>query len=139
MNKASWVCLSIAIFLFGVAGFAQRSAEPAAARASAPKKSTPAKTSQSPAAPVSSHPTNAAADHNAVIKRYCGTCHTDARKPGGLSLASFDAARAADNAEVAERVIRKLQAGMMPPPGSPRPDVATQQAILRSLETTIDT
>src|SRR5262245_23626964 len=131
MNKASWVCLSVAVFLLGAAGrigLAQRPADPATSnsQASAPappqtsathKPATEGATTPKAPAPVSSHATNtAAADHNAVIKRYCVTCHTEARKPGGLSLASFDAARAAENAEVAERVIRKLQAGMMPPP-----------------------
>src|SRR5436190_17282260 len=136
MNKASWACLGIAVFLLGAAGrigHAQRPAGPAPAKASAP--SAPQK---APApAPVSAHASTSAADQNAVLKRYCVTCHTEARKPGGLSLASFDVAHAAENAEVAERVIRKLQAGMMPPPGMPRPDAATQQAMLTSLETTI--
>jgi hypothetical protein len=73
-----------------------------------------------------------------VIRRYCVTCHSDARKTGGLSLASFDVGHAAQNAEVAEKVIRKLQAGMMPPPLSPRPDAPTQVALVNALETTID-
>jgi hypothetical protein len=89
--------------------------------------------------PVSSHgPATAAADHNAVIKKYCGTCHNDKAKIGGLSLASFDVTRAAHDAEVAERMIRKLQAGMMPPPGVQRPDPATYTALISALETTID-
>ena len=137
MKKASWVCLGVAVFLLEAAGrigHAQRPAGPASSKAAAPTapQKAPAPT------PVSAHASTSAADHNAVIKRYCVTCHTEARKPGGLSLASFDVAHAAENAEVAERVIRKLQAGMMPPPGMPRPDAATQQAILTSLETTID-
>jgi hypothetical protein len=89
--------------------------------------------------PVSSHgPAAAATDHNAVIKKYCGTCHNDKAKIGGLSLASFDVGRAAQDAEVAERMIRKLQAGMMPPPGVQRPDPATYAALISTLETTID-
>ena len=89
-------------------------------------------------APVAAHAASATPDFNAVVKRYCATCHTDARKPGGLSLASFDVARAADRAEIAEAMIRKLQAGMMPPPGSPRPDAATYAALISNLETTVD-
>ena len=89
-------------------------------------------------APVAAHSASATPDFNAVVKRYCATCHTDARKPGGLSLASFDVARAADRAEIAEAMIRKLQAGMMPPPGSPRPDAATYAALISNLETTVD-
>jgi hypothetical protein len=89
--------------------------------------------------PVSSHGPAAAADHNAVIKKYCGTCHNDKAKIAGLSLANFDVARAAQEAEVAERMIRKLQAGMMPPPGMQRPDPAAYAALISALETTIDT
>ena len=88
--------------------------------------------SKAPATPTAS------TDHNAVIRRYCVGCHSDARKTGGLSLATFDVTHAAQNAEVAEKVIRKLHAGMMPPPLSPRPDAATQAALVTTLETTID-
>jgi cytochrome c551/c552 len=79
-----------------------------------------------------------AADHNAVVRRYCVTCHNDTRKTGGLTLSAFDVARAADNAEVAEKMIRKLQAGMMPPPGSSRPDPAPHASLVAALETTVD-
>ena len=88
--------------------------------------------------PAAAHPASTTPDFNAVVKRYCATCHTEARKPGGLSLASFDMARAADHTEIAEAMIRKLQAGMMPPPGSPRPDAATYAALISNLETTVD-
>ena len=90
-------------------------------------------------APTTATAANASADHNAVIRRYCVTCHNDTRKTGGLSLAAFDVAHAAQNTDVAEKVIRKLQAGMMPPPLAPRPDAATQTALVTTLETTIDT
>src|SRR5262249_2256530 len=66
-------------------------------------------------APVAAHPATATPDFDAVVKRYCATCHTEARKPGGLSLASYDVAKAADHAEITEAMIRKLRAGMMPP------------------------
>src|SRR5215213_933163 len=79
-----------------------------------------------------------APDHNAVIRRYCVTCHSDARKTGGLSLAAFDVGHAAQNTAVAEKVVRKLQAGMMPPPLAPRPDAATQASLIAALETTVD-
>ncbi len=120
------------------AGIAQQAApapaKPVQAPAAAPRTPKgPAKTA--PATPAA----NASApDHNGVIRRYCVSCHSDARKTGGLSLASFDVSHAAQNAEVAEKVIRKLQAGMMPPPLSPRPDAATQAALITALETTVD-
>jgi hypothetical protein len=79
-----------------------------------------------------------AQEQNAVLRRYCSTCHNDKSKTGGLSLASFDVARAAQHTEVAEKMIRKLQAGLMPPPGVPRPDAATYAALAAALETTVD-
>jgi hypothetical protein len=105
-------------------------------------------TTQKPA-PVSSHAVQTPApkataaapvDHNAVLRRYCVTCHNEKRKDQvmGLALENFDVAKAAQHPDVAEKIIRKLQAGMMPPPGAARPDAATLAAITTSLETTVD-
>jgi hypothetical protein len=88
--------------------------------------------------PVASHPSAPAPDQNAVIRRYCVGCHNEKTKSGGLSLAAFDVAAAAANAEVTEKVIRKLQAGFMPPPLAARPDPATYGALIRALEHTVD-
>lgn len=79
----------------------------------------------------------APADHTAVVQRYCIGCHNEKRLSGGLSLASFDVAHAADQAEVTERIIRKLQAGMMPPPGASRPDPDTYAALITALESRV--
>ncbi len=72
------------------------------------------------------------------MKRYCAGCHSDRAKAGNLSLSSFDIAKAGPEADVAERMIRKLQASMMPPPGMPRPEPAVYQAFIHSLENTVD-
>ena len=75
---------------------------------------------------------------NAVLKRYCVGCHNDKLKTGGLSLEAFDVSRAAEHAETSEKVIRKLQAGLMPPPLAARPDAATQKTLIAAVETTVD-
>jgi hypothetical protein len=75
---------------------------------------------------------------DAVIRRYCVRCHNDRRLRGNLSLESFQTASAYQNAEVAEKMIRKLRAAMMPPPRSPRPGGDTLQALVELLETRID-
>jgi hypothetical protein len=82
----------------------------------------------------------AAETHNAVIKQYCVTCHNERRKStvNGLSLETFDIAKAGQHADVAEKMIVKLQAGMMPPPGARRPDPAVHTALINALETTVD-
>jgi hypothetical protein len=76
---------------------------------------------------------------NALVATHCSTCHDDEGKTGGLSLQSFDAAKVEQNAEVAEKMIRKLRAGMMPPATvKDRPDAATLNAFAASLEARID-
>jgi mono/diheme cytochrome c family protein len=73
-----------------------------------------------------------------TIKQYCAGCHSDRGKAGDLSLAGFDVARATDHPETAEKIIRKLRAGMMPPAGSRRPDDAVLQDLRGALETRLD-
>ncbi|PYQ81621.1 MAG: hypothetical protein DMG03_19490 [Acidobacteria bacterium] len=75
---------------------------------------------------------------NQLVGQYCATCHSDKTRAGGLSLAAFDAAKVVENANVAEKMIRKLRAGMMPPPQARRPDAATIQSFYETLENTID-
>lgn len=79
-----------------------------------------------------------AQDLTAVVGTYCTQCHNDKVKRGDLSLTTFDVAKAGENAAVAERMIRKLQASMMPPPGTKRPDPVTYAALINTLETRVD-
>ncbi len=74
----------------------------------------------------------------ALVKQYCVTCHNDKSKAGTLSLAAFDPAHLADNAVVAEKMVRKLRAGMMPPAGARRPDEATLTAFAQAMEVELD-
>ena len=75
---------------------------------------------------------------NSVIQTVCVRCHNDTRRAGSLSFLEFDATQAPANAETAEKMIRKLRAGMMPPPGIRRPDEATMTAMVEELETRVD-
>src|SRR5262245_11083070 len=70
---------------------------------------------QTPSAPASP------SAHEAVIKTYCVTCHNDRARTGALSLEHASLATAPREAEMWEKVIRKVRSGMMPPPGLPRP------------------
>jgi hypothetical protein len=79
-----------------------------------------------------------AESQTATVKQYCVTCHNDRAKAGGLSLASFDAGAAADHGPTAEKMIRKLRAGMMPPAGARRPADTTLLDLAAALETRID-
>jgi hypothetical protein len=73
-----------------------------------------------------------------VVQQYCIGCHSEKGKAGGLSLVSFDPSQPDQSAETAEKMIRKLRLGMMPPPGARRPDAATLTALVTGLETKID-
>ena len=77
-------------------------------------------------------------EQNRVVGQFCLRCHNDANPTAGLSLESFDVARADESAEIAEKMIRKLQAGMMPPPPLRRPDQATVNALVTTLAGRID-
>src|SRR5262245_36098661 len=80
----------------------------------------------------------AADGSNALIREYFVACHNDRARTGGLSLASFDAAGAADHADVSEKIVRKLRTGLMPPPGARQPAPGVLAALAASLETRID-
>lgn len=73
-----------------------------------------------------------------VIEQYCGSCHNNDDLKGELSFDNFTAANAGQQAEIAEKVVRKLRTGMMPPAGFDQPDAATRMALVTALETTLD-
>ncbi|MEX2467380.1 MAG: DUF1592 domain-containing protein [Gemmatimonadota bacterium] len=75
---------------------------------------------------------------NEVVDQYCVRCHSERRLTGNLSLEDFDVATPEENAEIAERVIHKLRAGMMPPAGSRRPPEDSLSLLVTTLETTLD-
>jgi mono/diheme cytochrome c family protein len=73
-----------------------------------------------------------------VFNQYCVTCHNQRLHTAGLALDTLDAATPSANADVWERVIGKLRAQSMPPPGRPRPDTATYRSVATTLERDID-
>src|SRR6185369_13203185 len=74
-----------------------------------------------------------------LLTQYCTTCHNSKAKVAGLALDGTDLlAHVSQNAEVFERVVRKLRAGMMPPPGAPRPDPAVLQTLASGFEAELD-
>jgi hypothetical protein len=74
----------------------------------------------------------------AVLNQYCITCHNEKTKTAGLMLDKLDYAHPGPNAEIWEKVVRKVRAGMMPPGGAPRPDRATMDAFAAKLENELD-
>ncbi len=80
-----------------------------------------------------------AAAQRALLDQYCVTCHNDRTKRANLSLEKLDlTAHVSDNPQFWEKVVRKLRAGVMPPPGVRRPDLAAYTGLTEWLETQID-
>jgi len=77
-------------------------------------------------------------ERRALLDRYCVTCHNDRLKTANLSLQGRDLTRVADQADVWEKVIRKLRAGAMPPPDVPRPPLVEYEGLRDFLEGEID-
>src|SRR5690606_25222752 len=78
-------------------------------------------------------------EHRAALGQYCFDCHNDVEQVADLSLESLDVAAIGDAQETWEKVVRKLSAGMMPPPdGGPRPDAATYGRLVGFLERELD-
>jgi hypothetical protein len=73
-----------------------------------------------------------------VIQHTCLSCHNDVTRKGNLSLKGYDVDSAYQNLETSEKMIRKLRAEIMPPPGSKRPGGDTLVALTETLEQVID-
>ncbi len=80
----------------------------------------------------------APAAEKALLSQYCVGCHNQKLKSAGLALDNVDVAQTGDNAEVWEKVVRKLRAGMMPPLGARRPDPVAFESFLQGLEGQLD-
>ena len=73
-----------------------------------------------------------------IIQQYCVLCHNDVILQAGMSLQHFDVNRPEMNPVLAEKMILKLRAGMMPPQEAPKPDKETLQLLAKSIETKLD-
>jgi cytochrome c553 len=124
--RPSWL-LAIGALTAGVSGVW------AATESAAPRR---------PGLPIAAHPQTSSSatldPAQSLVTRTCVSCHNDRMQSGGISLATFEVARASERAEIAEKMIRKLRAGQMPPAGSRRPDDAALTALADALEANVD-
>jgi hypothetical protein len=79
-----------------------------------------------------------APSHVAVIEEYCLSCHDEDHKKGDLSLEAVASQDIDQHPEIWEKVVRKLRARQMPPIGKERPDDRTYDAVVSSLERSLD-
>jgi mono/diheme cytochrome c family protein len=85
-----------------------------------------------------------AAREQQLLQQFCYACHSERARAAGLDSASKLALDTLDTADVHrdaktwELVVRKLRAGMMPPPDMRRPDPATYESMSAWLESELD-
>src|SRR5438067_3897699 len=81
---------------------------------------------------------NPKVQYRAFLDQYCTTCHNEQTKTAGLLLDKADLSRLSDQADLWEKVIRRLRVGSMPPQGMPRPDRDKSDQFASWIEGTID-
>ena len=72
------------------------------------------------------------------MDKYCVTCHNAKVKTANLLLDQLDLTHLGQHADIGEKVVRKLRAGMMPPSGMPQPDDATRNGLINWMESELD-
>ncbi|HKE85752.1 MAG TPA: DUF1592 domain-containing protein [Vicinamibacterales bacterium] len=88
--------------------------------------------------PTSPAPDSPAVKSRALLDQYCVTCHNDRLKTSNLSLEHLDLSTVGDHPELWEKVVRKLRAGVMPPPDVRRPPLAEYEGLRDFLEAEVD-
>ena len=81
---------------------------------------------------------NQTAEQQALLNRYCGSCHSERVKQGNFVISTLDIASVGADAERWELVVRKLRARAMPPAGRPRPTETAYDGLISHLETSLD-
>lgn len=83
-------------------------------------------------------PADDAERHFALLGQYCVECHNAAEYTAELALDTMSPNEIGADAEVWEKVVRKLRGRMMPPPGGPRPGTGEVDALVGWLEARLD-
>ncbi|MGE4084849.1 MAG: DUF1592 domain-containing protein [Vicinamibacterales bacterium] len=125
----------------GLVGAAASAREPRQAAAPATTATTPAPVRSVPRRAVArpeASPAMTPAAQSELVATYCATCHSERAKAGGLSLAGFNAMLAHESLATAEKIVRKLRAGMMPPAGAKRPPAGELDGLMHALEARLD-
>src|SRR5215831_13735055 len=69
-----------------------------------------------------------------TTKVYCDSCHFGPKARAKFNVENLDLAHLDVNGETWEKVLRKLRSREMPPVGMPRPDNATYERLIQSIE-----
>ena len=93
---------------------------------------------QAPSPPAAGNRAQNYTAQQTLINDYCVECHNNRVRTANLSLEALDISRVAANREKWEKVVRKLRAGMMPPPDQERPGKAEYLGFVTWLENELD-
>jgi len=96
-----------------------------------------AQTSAPPASPAGGAVARASSPRR-LVDRYCVTCHNERLKTADLRLDRLDVDNPGAEAEVWEKVVRKVHTGTMPPSNVPQPSQDDRRALLTWLTTSLD-
>ena len=77
-------------------------------------------------------------DRTATLSTFCVECHNDAEREAELTLESRALTDVAADADVWEKVVRKLRTGTMPPADQPQPSAEERRALVSWLEDSLD-
>src|SRR5437016_2511436 len=72
-----------------------------------------------------------ASPHQAVLNKFCVSCHSEKLRTAELSLERIDVDHPANNPEIWEKVLHKLRTREMPPARMPRPDDVTYDSLAK--------
>jgi mono/diheme cytochrome c family protein len=76
--------------------------------------------------------------YRTIVTTYCTGCHNSRAKTGGLALDGMNLDAVANDAQVWEKVVRKLRGRLMPPPGAKQPSQQEVDTLVGWLETRLD-
>jgi hypothetical protein len=78
------------------------------------------------------------ADSQSVLDQYCVGCHNFEDFSGGFEIEGQGPDQIAQTPELAEKIIKRLRSGLMPPAGQDRPDQATLDAVAAHVAQSVD-
>ena len=74
----------------------------------------------------------------AMLEAVCLDCHNDSDFAGELSFSGMSRESVTEHPEIFESVVTRLRGRFMPPPGSPQPDQSEIDALVASIERSLD-
>jgi hypothetical protein len=150
MNKRALIigCISAMSLMVAVAAQTTAPAQGQKPATAAPATPAPATTAAGPAQPrpataPAAELVTTAAQEKALLDRTCLACHSEKAKATmdsarKLALDTLDVNNVQKDADKWELIVRKLRAGMMPPPPLRRPEPAVFESMIAFLENELD-